>query len=127
MTTLGYAPPRVFLERAKDTTQRVLSSGANGSPVIPRLHLLVSIDEKVIEILDANQAEPRILHVRNGVERNRQGGGKNQHVNPASRRSRRHAEAGEQRTTKPKAEQHDIDDLRRMFFAGAEAQSRDFK
>ena len=81
MTTLGYAPPRVFLERAKDTTQRVLSSGANGSPVIPRLHLLVSIDEKVIEILDANQAEPRILHVRNGVERNRQGGGKNQHVN----------------------------------------------
>ena len=38
---------------------------------IPRLHLLVSIDKKVIEILDANQAEPRILHVRNSVEGNR--------------------------------------------------------
>ena len=80
MTTLGYAPPRAFLERAKDTTQRVLSSGAKGSPAIPRLHLLVSIDKKVIEILDANQAEPRIFHVRNSVECNRQGGGENQHM-----------------------------------------------
>ena len=60
---------------------------------------MVSIDKKMIEILDANQAEPRIFHVRNGVERNRQGGGENQHMNPASRRGRRHAEAGEQRTS----------------------------
>jgi hypothetical protein len=91
------------------------------------LHLLVSIDKKMIESLDANQAEPRILHVRNSVERNCEGGGENQHMNPASRCSRRHAEAGKQRTAKAKAEQHDIDYLRRMFFAGAEAQSRDFE
>ena len=49
----------------------VLSSGSNGSDAVPRLHLLVSIDKKVVEILDANQAEPRILHVRNSVECNR--------------------------------------------------------
>ncbi len=35
-----YAPPRAFLERAKDTTQRVLSSGAYGSPAIPQLALV---------------------------------------------------------------------------------------
>jgi hypothetical protein len=46
------------------------SSGTNGSDAISRLHLLVSIHKKVIEILNVNQAEPRILHVRNSVECN---------------------------------------------------------
>jgi len=53
----------------------------------------VSIDEKVIEILDANQSEPRIFHVRNSVERDRQSNGENHHVNPAARRGRGYAEA----------------------------------
>ena len=105
----------------------MLSRGTNRPDAIPRLHLLVSIDKKMIEILDANEAEPRILHVRNRVEGNRESGGENQHMDPASRRGGRHAESGEQRTTKAKAEQHDIDYLRRMSFAGAEAQSRDFE
>src|SRR5262249_1568178 len=56
-------------------------------------HLLVSINEKVIEILDANQFEPRIFHVRNSIERDRQSNGENHHVNPAARRGRGHAEA----------------------------------
>jgi hypothetical protein len=30
----------------------------NRPHAIPRLHLLVSIDKKMIEILDANEAEP---------------------------------------------------------------------
>ena len=103
------------------------SRGTNRPDAIPRLHLLVSIDKKMIEILDANEAEPRILHVRHSVEGNRESGGEDQHMDPASRCSRRHAESGEQRTTKAKAEQHDIDYLRRLSFAGAEAQSRDFE
>ena len=73
----------------------ILSRGANGCHAIPRLHLLVSIDKKMIEILDANEAEPRILHVRNRVEGNRESGGENQHMDPASRRGGRHAEACE--------------------------------
>jgi hypothetical protein len=50
--------------------KRILSTGAYRSPAIPRLHLPSSIDKKMIEILDANQTEPRILHVRNNVECN---------------------------------------------------------
>jgi hypothetical protein len=50
--------------------KRILSTGAYRSPAIPRLHLPASIDKKMIEILDANQTEPRILHVRNNVECN---------------------------------------------------------
>ena len=105
----------------------MLSRGTNRPDAIPRLHLLVSIDKKMIEILDANEAEPRILHVRNRVEGNRESGGENQHMDPTSRGGGRHAEACEKRTSKAKAEQHDIDNLRRMFFAGAEPQSCDFE
>jgi hypothetical protein len=50
--------------------KRILSTGAHRSPAIPLLHLPSSIDKKMIEILDANQTEPRILHVRNNVECN---------------------------------------------------------
>ena len=49
----------------------LLPSGTNGSQCIPVSHLLVSIGQKMIEILDADQAEPRIFHVRNSVERDR--------------------------------------------------------
>jgi hypothetical protein len=69
-------------------------SGTNGSQPIPGLHLLVRFDKKMIEILDADQAEPRIFHVRNSVECDRQGGSENYHMDPAARSSRGHAEAG---------------------------------
>jgi hypothetical protein len=49
----------------------LLPSGTNGSQCIPESHLLVSIGQKMIEILDADQSEPRIFHVRNSVERDR--------------------------------------------------------
>jgi hypothetical protein len=81
----------------------MLSRGTNRPDAIPRLHLLVSIDKKMIEILDANEAEPRILHVRNRVEGNRESGGENQHMDPTSRGGGRHAEACEKRTSKAKA------------------------
>ena len=96
-------------------------------PRHPAVAFAGSIDKKMIEILDANEPEPRILHVRHGVESNRESCGENQHMDPASRRGRRHAEAGEQGTSKAKAEQHDINNLRRMFFAGAEPQSGDLE
>jgi hypothetical protein len=51
-------------------------------------HLLVSLDEKMIEIFDPNQAEPWIFHVCDSVERLRQGSCKNHHVNPAACRGR---------------------------------------
>ena len=50
-----------------------------------RLHLMVSIDKKMIEILNANKSEPRIFHVCERVKRDRQRRGKNEHVNPAAR------------------------------------------
>jgi hypothetical protein len=52
----------------KIQVKRGSSSGANGSQAIPELHLLVSIDKKVIKLVDANQAKPRIFHVRNDKE-----------------------------------------------------------
>jgi hypothetical protein len=39
------------------------------------------------QILDANQSESRIFHVRNSAERDRQSNGENRHVNPAARRA----------------------------------------
>src|SRR5262249_11353902 len=71
-------------------------------------HLIVSLDQKVIEIFDTNQAEPRKLHVSNSVEDDGQRGRQNDHVNPAARGSRSHAEASKQRPL-PGAEQHNIE------------------
>ena len=68
-----YAPRRaskVIWREQKIQVRRVSSCGTNDSHAVTRLHLLVSINKKVIEILNANQAEPRILHVRNSVECN---------------------------------------------------------
>jgi hypothetical protein len=45
---------------------------ANNSRLAPRLHLLVSIDQKVVKILNANGSEQRIFHVGKSVERHRQ-------------------------------------------------------
>jgi hypothetical protein len=47
------------------------SAVANNSWLTPRLHLLVSIDQKVVEILNANGSEQRIFHVGKSVERHR--------------------------------------------------------
>src|SRR5262249_55134131 len=55
--------------------------------------MLVSLDQKVIEIFYTNQIEPRKFHVSNSVECDGQRGRKNHHVNPAARGSRSHAEA----------------------------------
>src|SRR4029453_18348872 len=45
---------------------------AVGSHTVLCLHLLVSIDQEVVEILNANESEPRIFHVSKGVQRHRQ-------------------------------------------------------
>src|SRR5262245_20553051 len=64
----------------------VSSAVTKGCPrAVLRLHLLVSIDKKMIEILNANESEPRIFHVCERVKRDRQRRGKNDHVNPAAR------------------------------------------
>src|SRR5262245_50209384 len=64
----------------------VSSAVTKGCPsAVLRLHLIVSIDKKMIEILNANESEPRILHVCERVKRDRQRSGKTEHVNPAAR------------------------------------------
>src|SRR5437868_2755191 len=105
MTRSGHVAlglPSLFCEfglaRAKDTSQPCWSSfGANGSQAMPRLHMLASIDKKVIEVLNANQAKPQIFHVGNSIECDRQGSGENQHMDPAARPGRSHAKAGKKR------------------------------
>jgi hypothetical protein len=49
---------------------------ANNSRLAPRLHLLVSIDQKVVEILNVNESEAWIFHVDKSVERHPLFGGK---------------------------------------------------
>src|SRR5690242_11124014 len=68
-----------------------------GSHAVLRLHLFVSINEKMIEIFDTNKAESRILHVCESIECDSQRPSKNQHVNPTARLRSRHAEARKQR------------------------------
>src|SRR5215475_15984034 len=99
--------------------------GANVA--VLRLHLMVSIDKKMIEILNANKSEPRIFHVCERVKRDRQRRGKNDHVNPAARFGSGHAKSSEQRAAESKTEQNDVDDLRRMLFGGPEPQARNFE
>jgi hypothetical protein len=65
----------------------------DGPHAVLRLHLLMSINKKMIEILNANESEPRIFHVCKGVKRHRQGRGKNKHVNPAARFGGGHTKA----------------------------------
>src|SRR5262245_55402433 len=70
----------------KRTCSAVSSAVTKGCPrAVLRLHLLVSIDKKVIEILNMNKSEPRVFHVCERVKRDRQRRGKNDHVNPAAR------------------------------------------
>jgi hypothetical protein len=45
--------------------------GTVGSHAVLRLHLLMSIDQKVVEILNANESEPRIFHVCERVKGDR--------------------------------------------------------
>ena len=60
------------------------------------LHLMVNIDEKVIECGDVNKAETRKFQIGDEVEREGQGGGKRDHMNRTARFSCGHAEASEQ-------------------------------
>src|SRR5262249_16809723 len=76
----------------------VSSAVTKGCPrAVLRLHLLVSIDKKMIEILNANKSEPRIFHVCEHVKRDRQRRGTNDHVNPAARFGSGHAKSRKQR------------------------------
>jgi hypothetical protein len=79
----------------KRTSQRAVSSAVTkGCPrAVLRLHLLVSIDKKMIEILNANESEPRVFHVGERVKGDGQSRGKNEHVNPAARFGSGHTEA----------------------------------
>src|SRR5215468_12473111 len=76
----------------------VSSAVTKGCPrAVLRLHLMVSIDKKMIEVLNANKAEPRIFHICERVKRDRQRRGKNEHVNPAARFGSGHAKSSKQR------------------------------
>src|SRR5262249_46737769 len=70
----------------------------NACQVVLRLHLLVSIDKKMIEIINANESEPRIFHVCKSVKGDSQSHGKKEHVNPAARFGSGHTEASKQRS-----------------------------
>lgn len=54
-----------------------------------------------------------MFHVCDDIERDGQGEGESHHVYSATRPGRGHPETG-QRTGVPEAEQHEIDDLRRL-------------
>src|SRR5215813_2125883 len=73
----------------------VSSAVTKGCPrAVLRLHLMVSLDKKRIEILNANKSEPRIFHVCERVKRDRQRRGKNDLVNPAARFGSGHSKSG---------------------------------
>src|SRR5262245_48644518 len=90
-------------------------------------NLLVNVDEEMIKTVDPYQAEPRKFHVRNHVERHRQSARENHHMHPAARFCRGHSKARKERTTQPKAEQHDVDDIGWMLFDCAKTQPRDLE
>jgi hypothetical protein len=72
----------------------VSSAVTKGCPrAVLRLHLLVSIDKKMIEILNANESETRVFHVGERVKGDGQSRGKNEHVDPAARFGSGHTEA----------------------------------
>ena len=101
------------------------SSSHRGLTLSP--HLRVSVGEEVIETLDPYEAKPRIFHISNNIERHRESSGEKHHVYPAAARTRGHAEASQQRTGETEAKKHKVDNLRRMFFAGASTLSRNLE
>ncbi len=58
-------------------------------------HLVVQVDKKVIEVLDADKAKPRKFHVSYHVEGNGQSSGESHHVDPAVRCGRRQGKASQ--------------------------------
>ena len=93
--------------------------------LLTNTHLLVGIDQEMIEAFDTDQAEPRKFHVRNDVEGCRKGGREGHHVYPTARLGSSHSEAGKKRPTQPETEQHHIDNLRWMLIGRANTQSLD--
>src|SRR5262245_60122123 len=77
-----------------DIAALLMTAVTNGSQAV--LHLVVSVDEKMIEVVNANKSEPRIFHVCKSVKGGRQSRGKNEHMNPAARFGSSHSEAGKQ-------------------------------
>jgi hypothetical protein len=55
----------------KRTWQCFSSAVTKGCHAVLRLHLQLSIDKEVVEIVNANEPEPRIFHVCQSVERDR--------------------------------------------------------
>ena len=71
-------------------------AGTHDRGALVRLHLLMGIDKKVIEFVYANEAEARVFHICEGVQRDRQGSGENEHVYPATRFGGGHAKSSKQ-------------------------------
>ena len=64
--------PKCPLTAQSGHRSAVSSAGAKGCPrAVLRLHLLVSVDKEVVEIVNANKPKPRIFHVCQSVERDR--------------------------------------------------------
>jgi len=90
--------PRNLCNNCTDISRAVIFTDVslavtNACQVVLRLHLLVSIDKKMIEFVNANESEPRIFHVGKSVKGDGQSRGKNEHVNPAARFGSGHTEA----------------------------------
>ena len=77
-------------------------------------HLIVDRIQEMIEIIDADEAEPRILKVSDDEQRQGQCRRKDDHMEPTSGSCRRHTEACKQRSSKAKAKKHDKDRVRGM-------------
>src|SRR6476469_466969 len=100
-------------------------AAAHWPPPLP--HLIVGVCEEVIEALDPNEAETWIFHIGHDVERDGQRSCKQQQVHLAWPSARSHPESGEQRATKTKAKEHEVDHVWRVFLGGPCAQTRDFE
>jgi transcriptional regulator with XRE-family HTH domain len=96
---------------------RQFDGGAVGMASSP--HLIESVSKEMIEALDPDEAKARVFHVGQDVEGDAQGSRKEHLVHPTVPGARGHAEPGKQRAAQTKTKQHEIDDLRRMFFGSA--------
>src|SRR5215510_9443666 len=132
MSICSEGSQRVVIARESDRPGRFPATGSDlqGRCQLLRqwvTHLLVNVEKEMIEAFDAYQAEPRKFHVRDYVEGDRQSARENHHMHPAACFCRGHSEASKQRTTQPKAEEHDVDDIGGMFFGCAKTRSRDLE
>ena len=78
---------------------------------VSSLHLLVSVSQEMVKTFYPDEAEARIFHVGDDVERDGQSSRKQKHMYPAFGAARGHAKAGEERTPETQAEEHRIDDM----------------